>query len=175
MTDEARAATTPSVGAELSIEQRAFIEDFADNWHESGAGRMEGRVMGYLMITRTERVSSAELTSALGIAAGAVSMATRALVDQGFIRRHRLPGDRSHYFSAHDDVWGGFLTSERRWVFRMESVLDEASAKLSLTGPARHRVLVAREYMRWLGDYNQKMFRDWRDHLAGHEPPEDEQ
>ncbi|MXG89561.1 GbsR/MarR family transcriptional regulator [Nocardioides flavescens] len=147
---------------------RRFVEDFADNWHESGAGRMEGRVMGYLLITTSDHVSSAELSRELGIASGAVSMATRALGDQGYIRRRRLPGDRSHYFEAHEDIWGGFLTSERRWVFRMESVLDEANQQLDLEGAARRRVLIAREYMRWLGDYNQQMFRDWRAHLAAH-------
>lgn len=152
----------------LSDAARAFIEDFADNWHESGAGRMEGRVMGYLLITTSDHVSSAELSQELGIASGAVSMATRALSDQGFIRRRRLPGDRSHYFEAHEDIWGGFLTSERRWVFRMESILDEATHQLGLSGPASRRVLVAREYMRWLSDYNQQMFRDWRAHLAAH-------
>lgn len=157
----------------LSPAARAFIEDFADNWHDSGAARMEGRVMGYLLIAGSDRVSSAELTSELGIAAGAVSTATRALVEHGFARRHRLPGDRSHYFSAMDDVWGGFLTSERRWVFRMENVLDHASAELGLTGSARQRVLVAREYMRWLSSYNQQMFADWRRHLASHQPEEE--
>lgn len=153
----------------LSSAARRFIEDFADNWHESGGGRMEGRIMAFLLIT-ADPASSAELARELGIATGAVSMATRALVNQGYLRRHRLPGDRSHYFAAHDDVWGGFLTSERRWVFRMESVLDDAAAELDLRGPARHRVLVAREYMRWLSDYNQQMFRDWRAHLASHDP-----
>lgn len=155
----------------LTDETRAFIEDFAEHWYEGGYGRMEGRVMGYLLVASAPLVSSGELAQALGIATGAVSMATRNMVELGFIRRHRLPGDRSHYFAADDDVWGGFLSGERRWVFRMESVLDQAGERLPLDAPARHRVLVAREYMRWLGGYNQQMLRDWRRHLESHVPP----
>lgn len=155
----------------LSDELRAFIEDFAENWYEGGYGRMEGRVMAYLLVTTAPLVSSGELAQALGIATGAVSMATRNMVTLGFIRRHRLPGDRSHYFAADDDVWGGFLSGERRWVFRMESVLRQAGDRLPLDAPARHRVLVAREYMHWLGGYNAQMLRDWRRHLDTHVPP----
>ncbi|GAA2018341.1 MarR family transcriptional regulator [Nakamurella flavida] len=159
---------------EMSAAVRAFVEDFADNWYEGGYGRMEGRVMAYLLISSAERVPSAELARVLGVAAGAVSMATRNLVTQGFIRRHRVPGDRSHYFAADDDIWGGFLSGERRWVFRMENVLGAAGAELPLAGAARHRVLVAREYMSWLGGYNQQMLQDWRAHLQSHVPPAEE-
>ncbi len=168
MVDEEYGSTAPEP---LTEEMRAFIEDFAENWYDGGYGRMEGRVMAYLLVTSAPLVSSGELAQALGIATGAVSMATRNMVALGFIRRHRLPGDRSHYFAADDDVWGGFLSGERRWVFRMESVLDQAGDRLPLNAPARHRVLVAREYMRWLGTYNAQMLRDWRRHLDSHVPP----
>lgn len=161
--------TADPAGAPSGQEKhRSFVEDFAEHWHESGMGRMEGRVMGYLLVADADRVSTAELTQKLGSAAGAISMATRSLVVQGFIRRRRVSGDRSHYFSADDDVWGGFLSAERTWVRRMEGVLADAGGDRQLTTAARHRILVAREYMRWLGTYNQQMLQDWRKHLAEH-------
>ncbi len=93
------------------------------------------------------------------------------MTEQGFIRRLRVPGDRSHYFAAADDVWGGFLSAERRWVHRMQSVLVNARAQLPLTPTADHRVQVAAEYMNWLGGYNLKMLQDWHAHLSAHVPP----
>lgn len=119
----------------------------------------------------TDKVSSADLAEAMGAGTGAISMATRALVEQGFIRRLRVPGDRSHYFAAADDVWGGFLSAERRWVHRMQSVLDSARQQLPLTPSADHRVQVAAEYMTWLGSYNLNKLQDWHAHLQAHAKP----
>ncbi|SDP37226.1 hypothetical protein SAMN04515671_3925 [Nakamurella panacisegetis] len=156
---------------EFSPEIEAFINAFSENWHSSGQGRMEGRVLAYLLVVSADKVSSAELADALGAGSGAISMATRALVEQGFIRRLRVAGDRSHYFAAAEDVWGGFLSAERRWVHRMQSVLDNARKEMSLAPTADRRVQVAAEYMNWLGSYNLTMLRDWHAHLASHVAP----
>ena len=159
------------MAAELPAGTEAFIAAFSENWHSSGQGRTEGRLLAYLLVVGADKVSSAELATALGAGTGAISMATRALVEQGFIRRLRIPGDRSHYFAAADDVWGGFLSAERRWVHHMQSVLTDARKQLALTPTADHRVQVAAEYMRWLGGYNLKMLQDWHAHLQAHVPP----
>ncbi len=152
----------------------AFLAAFAENWHASGQGRMEGRVLAYLLVTSADKVSSADLAEAMGAGTGAISMATRALVEQGFIRRLRIPGDRSHYFAAAEDVWGGFLSAERRWVHRMQLVLDTARRQLPLAPDADRRVHVAAEYMNWLGTYNLQMLRDWHAHLDAHVAPKAE-
>lgn len=158
------------MAAELSAEREAFIAAFSENWHASGQGRTEGRLLAFLLVVDDDKVSSADLAAAMGAGTGAISMATRALVEQGFIRRLRVPGDRSHYFAAADDVWGGFLSAERRWVHRMHFVLDNARTQLRLTPSADHRVQVAAEYMNWLGGYNLKMLQDWHTHLRAHVP-----
>ena len=159
------------MAAELSADLEAFIAAFSENWHASGQGRTEGRLLAYLLVVDADKVSSADLAEAIGAGTGAISMATRALVEQGFIRRLRVPGGRSHYFAAADDVWGGFLSAERRWVHRMQSVLDNARQQLPLTPSAAHRVQVAGEYMNWLGSYNLKMLQDWHTHLQVHVKP----
>ncbi|MET3805529.1 DNA-binding transcriptional regulator GbsR (MarR family) [Nakamurella sp. UYEF19] len=162
------------MAVEFSDDIEAFIAAFSENWHASGQGRMEGRLLAYLLVVSADKVSSAELAEAMGAGTGAISMATRALVEQGFIRRLRVPGDRSHYFAAADDVWGGFLSAERRWVHRMQSVLDNARQQMPLAPGADRRVHVAAEYMNWLGGYNLKMLRDWHEHLASHVAPQED-
>lgn len=161
------------MAAEISGEVADFIAAFAEQWHASGQGRMEGRVLGYLIVSDADKVSSADLATALGAGNGAISMATRSLVENGFIRRLRVPGDRSHYFAAENDVWGGFLSAERRWVHRLHGVLADARGQLDLTPAAGQRLHVATEYMSWLGDYNLQMLRDWHQHLASHIAPQE--
>jgi DNA-binding transcriptional regulator GbsR (MarR family) len=78
------------MAAELSADVEAFIAAFSENWHASGQGRTEGRLLAYLLVVSTDKVSSADLAEAMGAGTGAISMATRALVEQGFIRRLRV-------------------------------------------------------------------------------------
>ena len=85
---------------------------------------MDGRILGYLIIMNAPYISSAELGKVLNASAGSVSMATRRMVDAGFIKRHVVPGDRSHYFRADDDPWGSFLAGERRYLDRQRELLE---------------------------------------------------
>lgn len=96
--------------------RRQFAEDISLVWEMAGHSRMDGRVLGYLMIMNRPYISSADLAVALGASTGAVSMSTRRLIDTNFIRRHSVPGDRNHYFTAEQDPWGSFLASERRYL-----------------------------------------------------------
>jgi len=159
--------TEPTEPTDESREQyrRQFAEDISVIWEMAGTSRMDGRVLGYLMIMDRPFISSADLAAALGASTGAVSMSTRRLIDTNFIRRHSVPGDRSHYFMAEEDPWGSFLANERRYFDREIRVLD---AGLQWTGDheeaARVRLTNGRDYLRWVQDYHHKMLRDWVEH-----------
>jgi hypothetical protein len=147
---------------ELDDATRTFVEDFASSWESANNTRMDGRVLGLLIIVNESYLSSARIAHLLQASTGAVSMATRALVNVGFIKRHALPGDRSHYFRVEDDVWGAFLSGEREYLRRMKGTVvrglglvpDEAA------GP-RTRLRNAQRYMTWLEGYHRKMLADW--------------
>ncbi|MDR0593320.1 MAG: MarR family transcriptional regulator [Bifidobacteriaceae bacterium] len=145
--------------------RRQFAEDLSLIWEMAGTSRMDGRVLGYLMITDQPYISSAELAAALQASAGAVSMSTRRLVDTRFIRQHSIPGDRRHYFRAEDDPWGSFLSNEHRFFDREIEAIDQAIDGL---GPgeeaARRRLTNGRDYLIWIADYHNKMLADWETH-----------
>ncbi len=145
--------------------RRQFAEDISVIWEMAGTSRMDGRVLGYLMIMDRPYISSADLAAALGASTGAVSMATRRLIDTNFIRRHSLPGDRNHYFMAEEDPWGSFLANERRYFDREIRVLESG---LRWIGPAeedaRVRLTNGRDYLSWVQDYHHKMLADWHAH-----------
>ncbi|MGM1017005.1 MAG: GbsR/MarR family transcriptional regulator [Actinomycetota bacterium] len=153
--------------------RRQFAEDISLIWEMAGTSRMDGRVLGYLLIMDRPYISSADLAAALGASTGAVSMATRRLIDTNFIRRHSLPGDRNHYFKAEEDPWGSFLANERRYFEREIGFLDAALRWTSEEETdARVRLMNGRDYLAWVQDYHHKMLVDWRDHKRARDAAE---
>ncbi|KQO62998.1 GbsR/MarR family transcriptional regulator [Curtobacterium sp. Leaf261] len=165
----------------LDPERQAFVEEFAFMLQLAGTPLMDGRVLGYLMMTRTPYSSSADIAAALAASSGSVSMSTRRLVDSGFIKRHMVPGERSHYFRAESDVWGSWLATERRYLGRQRDVIARGlSAIEDSTDPADHavqqRLVNGRDYMTWLQSHHHKMLEDWEAFKAardGTAPPTD--
>ena len=147
----------------LDEESTRFIESFASVWESQQGVRMDGRVLGLLLISDEPYMSAARIARLLRASAGAISMSTRALASVGFIIRHTVPGDRRHFFKVEDDVWGSFLAGERAYLGRMAGVIRsglqmEAGHK---PGP-RTRLVNADRYMTWLQTYHRKMLDDWR-------------
>lgn len=163
---------------ESSGRRRQFIESFGVLREMAGEPRMEGRVLGYLMTSSKPYVSSAELARELKASAGSISVITRRLIEMGMVARHAIPGDRSHYFTVDDDIWGSFLAGERRYLDRQRTLFADllADVPAELDGP-RRRLVNARNYMEWLASYHRKMLADWKTYNETHseiEPPEEE-
>jgi DNA-binding transcriptional regulator GbsR (MarR family) len=169
-------SATPDASGEDPREayRRQFAEDMSLIWEMAGTSRMDGRVLGYLMIMDRPFISSADLAEALGASTGAVSMATRRLIDTNFIRRHSVPGDRNHYFMAEEDPWGSFLANERRYFEREIRVLDAALRWVNpAEGDARVRLTNGRDYLSWVQDHHHKMLADWEAHKRGRDEPKE--
>lgn len=158
---------------DLDEATRAFIEDFAYAWGAAGNPRMDGRVLGLLLIVDRPYLSSAQIADLLKASTGAVSMSTRALMNLGFIKHHSVPGDRSHHFRTEEDVWGSFLAGERDYLSRISSTIEFGLD--TLPDGAEHprtRLNTARRYMTWLASYHRKMLADWQAYRDS--PDEDE-
>lgn len=166
----------PTEDWETSERRREFIESFGVLRELAGSPRMEGRVLAYLMTSSKPYVSSAELAGALKASAGSISGTTRRLIEMGFIARHAIPGDRSHYFTVDDDIWGTFLAGERRYLDRQRAMFSDllADVPATLTGP-RRRLRNARNYMEWLATYHRKMLADWKAYNETHNVDADEE
>jgi hypothetical protein len=91
-----------------------------------------------------------------------------------------IPGDRSYYFRADDDIWGSWLAGERRYLTRMQQIFEHQLGQLGDgeddEGP-RRRLSNGRDYMAWIVSYHQKMLADWQQvkterdaHAAAHPP-----
>lgn len=143
-----------------------LVEEMGLMWDEFGMQRMDGRVMGYLMLSNAPHVSSSELRDALQASAGSISTSTRRLKEWGFIRQVAVAGKRSHFFRADDDVWASFLAHEHRGYLRARELAQRALAQLD---PAdehpRIRFQNMHDYHEWLeADHNRLLARweDWK-------------
>jgi len=90
----------------------AFIEDVAVFFERSGMARMSGRLLGALMIADPPERSQEELATFLGVSRGAVSQASRMLVDGGLVERRRRRGERRDYYRIRPHAWTDMI--ERR-------------------------------------------------------------
>lgn len=157
--------TVPADADEQESMRSEFAEQFGVAWAQTGSPRMEGRVIGYLMVMREPYISLSDLAVVLNASAGSVSTTTRRLLDTGFIRRHVIPGDRNHYFRADDDMWGSWLAGERRHVAGQAQMLDRQLELLDDSDPgnaaARRRLINGRDYMLWLVTFHRRMLAEW--------------
>lgn len=146
----------------MPTDRLALVEEFGLAWTAGGAPRMEGRVIGYLLLSEAPHVSAGHLARELHASAGSMSTTTRRLEEAGFIHRHAIPGDRRHHYRMEDDVWGSFLAGERKYLFRSARFAEDA---LDLVGPGEsptHRRLQnMRDYFEWLAGYHRQMLAEW--------------
>ncbi|HEY0188745.1 MAG TPA: MarR family transcriptional regulator [Cellulomonas sp.] len=153
---------------ELDAAAHRFVEEFALTWEASNHPRMEGRIIGLLMIVDQPYLSSQQIATLLRASAGAVSGATRRLIEVGFVKRHVVPGDRNHYFRVEDDIWGSFLAGERAYLRRLGQVIEDGFAAAEQADGPRRRLANAQHYMEWLSGYHRKMLTDWQIYRDAH-------
>lgn len=116
----------------MGPERERYVEDFGLLWEQlGGQPRMVGRVFGALMISDPPEVSSRELRESLGASKGAVSQATRALEQLGFVRRVSRRGERGDFFRVTPGVWDEMM---RRDLEANRVFLQMAERGLGLLG-----------------------------------------
>lgn len=114
----------PTVRSEAAV--REFIERAGLVFEREGMPRMAGRVLGYLLVADESRQSIADLMAALGASNGSISTMTRLLVDQGYIDRIGVPGERRDYFSIRSGEWSKMLLAGREGITALRSLVEDA-------------------------------------------------
>lgn len=166
------ATSDPVRPSQLDDAQRAqSVEDIGLLWEELGMMRMDGRVLGYLMLSNDPQVSTAELRQALKASAGSISTSTRRLKDFGFIQLVAVPGERSRFFRAGDDVWGTFLAAENKAYVQARLLAEQILDRLGeVDAQPRVRFENMRDYHEWLEQHHQMLLERWEAYKRDHEP-----
>ncbi len=108
----------------LDITRRHFAEDMGIALERAGFPRMAGRIIGILMITSDNEVSTDELARMLGASRGSLSTMTRMLIDQRIIERVGKPGERRDYFRIRPGAWTEFLRTRLREITSFHHLVD---------------------------------------------------
>lgn len=83
-------------------------EEFIQAWGALGSSWGINRTMSSihaLLMANNEPLSTEDIMAALQISRGNANMNTRALIEWGLVKKHRIAGDRKEFFVAGKDVW----------------------------------------------------------------------
>lgn len=78
--------------------ERLLVEEHGLFFEEMGGTRMEGRVMGWLLLADPPVQSLTEIAEGLGVSKAAVSTAARSLLQSGAVARVSEPGQRGDFY-----------------------------------------------------------------------------
>ena len=96
---------------------------------EHQASAMAGRVMGLLLILHPPEATIDDLAAELQVSRGAISMATKELLQLGIIEKATRPRDRRRYYSLKRNLWARLYIDQRA---NFSDHLDMAERGLAL-------------------------------------------
>ena len=133
-------------------EQRtAFVERLGGALTSAGLARLPSRIFAAVLVDDDGRMTAAELGESLGVSPAAVSGAVKYLDGVGMVRRERERGSRRDVFVVDDLAWHQTLLQVDNIYGPMITALEHGIADLG-DDPARHRLVVSREFMKFLVD-----------------------
>jgi len=127
-----------------------FLTSFAATFGKN-IPRMAARMLGALLVTDREELSSHDLIDVLGASPAAVSNSGRLLLRWGIVERRVSPETRRDHYRLRDDTWVRLFRDDELLVKATAALLDEAIAHPSaVTGAAIARVREMRDFYDFL-------------------------
>ncbi|MEU9335619.1 MarR family transcriptional regulator [Streptomyces sp. NPDC048290] len=128
--------------AQQDEKSRAQLE-FADRMADVFTGqmpRMAGRMLGLLLVTDEDRLSSKDLVTRLGASAATVSTMGRLLIDLGLVDRTVSPETRRDLFSVAPNAWVGVYRDGERYISEALDLLGRTLDDPALADAPRARM-----------------------------------
>lgn len=139
-----------------------YYETFALYFERIGLTRMEGRIIGLLLISDPARQSMPDICDALKASKSAVSVALKRLVSLRLIDHLSIPGERRDYYRASSDMW---TRSARSRLHQMTELVELAEHGLDLLRDAppeqRRRLEMMRDMNAFMAREFPKLLDAW--------------
>lgn len=116
----------------------------------AGLARLPSRIFAAVLVDDDGRMTAVEIGEALGVSPAAVSGAVKYLDGVGMVRRERERGSRRDVFVIDDDAWHDTLMQADNIYRPMVSALTQGLDDLPDDDPARHRLALSREFVRFI-------------------------
>lgn len=110
---------------EQQLVKNQLIEEYGLLFEQEGVPRTAGRIVGYLLLTPSSLVSSAELTESLQVTKGAISTASRLLIQMELIERVSTTGDRRDYFRLKKRPWFHLFKRELQLIAAYRQIAEQ--------------------------------------------------
>ncbi len=130
--------------------KRQFVEDFGLYFESTGLTRMEGRIIGWLLICDPPHQSMGDLVEALGASKSSISVALRTLVTLYLIEQVRVPGERRDYYRASSDMWTRSFRARMHQLIELRDLAEHGLTLLAEMPKAQRKRL---ELMRDMNDF----------------------
>lgn len=121
--------------------ERDLVDQIALVFENGGYPPVMARLLAFLMVCDPPEQSSAQLVEYLQASKGAISQATRMLMQTGLIERVRVRGSRSAWFRMREGAWLKVVREEVSRLERLREVAEAGLRKLEGGPEARKRRL----------------------------------
>ena len=144
-----------------------FIEEFGALFADAGVPPVAGRIMAMLLISDERGLPTSRIVEALGASKGAISMATRLLVQFRMVERFRVRGSREAYFRLRPGLW---VEGVRKKMAILSSMRALAERGLGIVGDAplaRERLEEMRDIYGFFEESLPALFDRWERERGG--------
>jgi DNA-binding transcriptional regulator GbsR (MarR family) len=112
--------------------RKDFIEAMGFYFEDMAGPRMAGRILGLLIVSPDDAVSSSDILRSLKASKASVSTMARLLVHMNLIERVSVPGKRGDHFRMKDDCFTLMLQDSARQAGQMHQLAEKASKNSNL-------------------------------------------
>lgn len=146
-----------------NIEEMHFIEDLGLFFEQLGMPRMNGRVLGTILISDEISLSLNDICDTLGASKSAVSVAAKHLVAEGILEPAHSPLPRRDYFRFKSGGWLTFMRSRMEILAGLHEIADRGLALKKDSDPA---LKVRIEEAHDIFEFVEKEFPDWLSRMS---------
>ncbi len=149
----------------LHEERLRLAEEFGRFFDEYGLPRVEGRILGWLVVCEPPEQSADDLARALGVSRGGISMGMRMLMRSEAAERVPVPGSRKHFYRLRPGLWRREIERRVQEAVRTRDLAAEGLQRLE-SAPAEQlgRLRDMREMYDFLARGYQELSQRWRAH-----------
>ncbi|QYC42119.1 MarR family protein [Nonomuraea coxensis DSM 45129] len=133
---------------------------------EAGLQRMSARTLAVFLFTDAETVTMGDIADRLGVSAGSVSGALKALLSTGLIERLPAPGSRREHYRLREDAWPTLFSTQNTVVHVMLQAAETGIATTAAGDPAHARLARMRDFYEFLLGELPGLLRRWEQEHA---------
>lgn len=143
-----------------------FVEEMGQLLEALGPGRMAGRLMGHLLICEPECQTASQLAKALQASKGSISTISRMLIQGGFIKKIRIPGQRSAVYRLEAEAWPEIIRNKGQLMSVLASIAHQGLELMKNESPERKaRLQMMAHFYDFMSIEFPALFDRWEEHL----------